>query len=692
MDKLRRRLEALLGHPWGRSRCHQLLAPLVGLSLALGACTQDRAAYHWQLAQLPEAAGGERRQAFVGVAEVDITPELPGSNAGFSTNGYTAEGIRDPLKARAFYMGFNAGPPIVVVQLDLLSGSWLLHHQVAAALAKDGIVDPSGLLLAGTHSHGGPGNFFGSDFYNGWAGTTGGLNQAYFDDLSQQVIAAVRQAFHSRRPGTIHVATKQVHGLTRNRSLAAFRANKTVTDKAIGPLAAVNPLLSVVRLDAWDAGQLKPLGGFGTFSIHGTSVDQSPFYHGDLFAYASRAATAAIKGKFPQLPWEPVIAMLNRTHGDNSPNYTEQGFAAAAAIGGKLGLETAGLMLDIEIEPTKIQRSWLAFKELDLSAEIAAGAKDLCEPKVGMSLTAGAEDGPTPILSSLPWFAEGWPQEESYYECQGQKRVLGSVLQNLVVAPEEFPRYAMVQVLNIDGFVLITLPYEVTYEMGRRLKRPLLAAGFTAEQVAVVSCANGYFGYLTTPEEYALQHYEGGHSLYGPRTGIFFEDQVAQLMAKSPSKASVAEKLPAVAVSLVRQSGVEGGALPATDEAGAGGAWLGDPELLTTAEGLMLRGRFRLPSNQRLRDSVWQVWGRPVDGVTSVGGGDPSWQLLTGLGAGPQIWLQDGSDATKVYEITQPVGVIGAKYQEVRFRHRLRSGEHAQDTASVAINTGTYSH
>ena len=49
--------------------------------------------------------------------------------------------------------------------------------------------------------------------------------------------------------------------------------------------------------------------------------------------------------------------------------------------------------------------------------------------------------------------------------------------------------------------------------MGQRLKRAVLQAAQHTRQsithVAIVGLANQYISYFTTPEEYALQHYEG---------------------------------------------------------------------------------------------------------------------------------------------------------------------------------------
>ncbi len=51
------------------------------------------------------------------------------------------------------------------------------------------------------------------------------------------------------------------------------------------------------------------------------------------------------------------------------------------------------------------------------------------------------------------------------------------------------------------------------------------------ERVAVSSLANEQFCYLTTPEEYSLQRYEGGNTLYGPQSQPFIAAAAAALAA-----------------------------------------------------------------------------------------------------------------------------------------------------------------
>ena len=52
------------------------------------------------------------------------------------------------------------------MQLDLLGGSPILQHLVAEAVADETDIPLAGIWMGATHTHAGPGQFLGSDFYN----------------------------------------------------------------------------------------------------------------------------------------------------------------------------------------------------------------------------------------------------------------------------------------------------------------------------------------------------------------------------------------------------------------------------------------------------------------------------------------------------------------------------------------------
>jgi neutral ceramidase len=73
-------------------------------------------------------------------------------------------------------------------------------------------------------------------------------------------------------------------------------------------------------------------------------------------------------------------------------------------------------------------------------------------------------------------------------------------------------------------------------EMGQRLKQAVLQAaqhthqGMT--QIAIIGLANQYISHFTTPEEYALQHYEGASTLYGPASGPIIAARLGYLVTQ----------------------------------------------------------------------------------------------------------------------------------------------------------------
>lgn len=76
------------------------------------------------------------------------------------------------------------------------------------------------------------------------------------------------------------------------------------------------------------------------------------------------------------------------------------------------------------------------------------------------------------------------------------------------------------QIITIGELALIGIPAEVTTIAGKRLHDTLLSIlkHKGIRNVILSTYSNGYHGYITTPEEYDVQAYEGGHTVYGKWT------------------------------------------------------------------------------------------------------------------------------------------------------------------------------
>ena len=88
--------------------------------------------------------------------------------------------------------------------------------------------------------------------------------------------------------------------------------------------------------------------------------------------------------------------------------------------------------------------------------------------------------------------------------------------------------YAQIGQLQLAG-----LPVEPTIMAGYRLKSTLeTQTGISANRTIIASYSNDYASYLTTPEEYDQQHYEGGSTLYGRWTLDGFKQELASLASR----------------------------------------------------------------------------------------------------------------------------------------------------------------
>ena len=74
---------------------------------------------------------------------------------------------------------------------------------------------------------------------------------------------------------------------------------------------------------------------------------------------------------------------------------------------------------------------------------------------------------------------------------------------------------AHAQVLQVGELAIVGVPAEPTTVAGRRMRRTVRKRLEGVTTVVIAGYCNGYTGYVTTPEEYESQTYEGGSTLFG---------------------------------------------------------------------------------------------------------------------------------------------------------------------------------
>lgn len=478
-----------------------------------------------------------------GVARADITPPPGMPMAGHSTLSCSGKGVRNKLKARAIYIKPANGKPVALVQVDLLAGSRIVHHKVAELVAEETDIEAGALLISGTHTHCAPGNYFGSNFYNYLGSNKRGFEEQYFQFLSEQIARAVKQAYRSRRPAKIATGFIDIKGVTINRSFPAYLRNRNIKDKEkIDKFDAINPSLHLIRIDCPDDdGIYKPIGAFSNFSIHPNSppgeLDQ--LYNADVSAYIERTFASEIK-RIYNPPWEPVHAAANYTQGDNNPYYGDEiieSFWDFERVGSFISAMALQCFRELDGKLKDDVKIGYAAKEIDMFIENSiAGIKVAKKPKVGAPALGGAQGrGRTSPLVHLPFIAPGWPHWIFTGGVQGHKRVLLGPLQYLAFPKKNFPHLLFFQVIQVHDAILLAVPWEVTFELGKRISSYAHEQGIEAglskdNRCIVVSCSNGLCAYVTTEEEYSLQYYEGGFNLYGPNTGKFIKFNMGDLV------------------------------------------------------------------------------------------------------------------------------------------------------------------
>lgn len=78
------------------------------------------------------------------------------------------------------------------------------------------------------------------------------------------------------------------------------------------------------------------------------------------------------------------------------------------------------------------------------------------------------------------------------------------------------PSVVELQNLQLGNLFLVGIPGEFTTMSGRRIRNALY--NVTGDIVIVAGLANNYINYVATPEEYEIQEYEGGATVYGKNT------------------------------------------------------------------------------------------------------------------------------------------------------------------------------
>jgi hypothetical protein len=140
----------------------------------------------------------------------------------------------------------------------------------------------------------------------------------------------------------------------------------------------------------------------------------------------------------------------------------------------------------------------------------------------GLSQFTGSEEGRGPLfdITRVPFEGDHLPAGSG---TQGDKIA--------APIPLDVPTAVPLMALRVGDRMIVSIPGEMTAEMGRRVRHAVMyaARGSGVHRAVISGLANEYADYFTTPQEYDAQHYEGGATVYGRTSSVALEETLADL-------------------------------------------------------------------------------------------------------------------------------------------------------------------
>ena len=464
----------------------------------------------------------------IGAGVYDITgPAAELGMMGYATLGQKSTGIHMRLRSRAFVFTSPCnGNRLVFVSADLGMIFQVVKQKVITRLQGryGDLYRDDNVMLSATHTHSGPGGFSHYALYNL---TVLGFDQQNLDVIVDGIYESIVRAHENQRSGTVRLARGDLLDASFNRSLIAYEANPAEERDAYD--YDTDKEMTLLRLDEDDG---TAAGMINWFAVHATNIgNQNRLISGDNKGLASywferhHGTDYRVNKSF-------VAAFANSNEGDVSPNlwgvpdlihdFERTEIIADAHYQRALSLyEQAGELLQGGIHT---RQTYVDFSNLAVAAEFTdgAGPQQTCEAALGVSMASGStEDGP-----GLEFIPEGmvydgvtWPEFTLVPELQNCHHEKVILLPTGPMSPYPWtPEVLPLQIATIGNLALVAVPFEITTMAGRRLRN--LVAGELAhigvDHVVIAGLANAYAGYIATREEYAVQHYEGASTHFGP--------------------------------------------------------------------------------------------------------------------------------------------------------------------------------
>ncbi|KAM0445019.1 hypothetical protein ACHAQK_002563 [Fusarium lateritium] len=514
----------------------------------------------------------------LGVGKADITgPVVEVNLMGYAELSQKGTGLRQRLYSRAFIVGNPDEPQerFVYLVLDTQSGDTAIRRGILEGIAALGseyaVYTADNVGITGTHSHAGPAGW---NNYLMPQISALGLNQQSYQAVVDGAVLSVKRAHEKLSKGRLSVGKIRIDNVTINRSLYAYQQNPESEREKYGDEVDKELTMLMFKREK----DKKVTGVLTWHSIHGTSLHMNnTLVSGDNKGVSAYLLENAIKGT--EGASEDFVAGFSQAAvADTTPNvkgaWCEDGSGKEcdfkdSTCSGKTetchgrgpfwGLDDGGTKSCWEIGRRVFNQAVKLYDQMQDEDAVAVSGKSVlgyhsfhnmanytfqlpngttaktCPAAFGYSFAAGTTDGPgyfdftqadsgdpdaSPLWAVVSKFLRNPTKEQ--VACQSPKPIL--IDAGEITLPYAWaPNIVDIQMLRVGNFFVIVSAPELTTMSSRRWRKSIsdeiegrggLANGFKPIVVAG-GPGNTYAHYVTTPEEYDAQRYEGGSTIHG---------------------------------------------------------------------------------------------------------------------------------------------------------------------------------
>lgn len=515
----------------------------------------------------------------VGFSKKDITAFLKGVGMmGWCKPGNVVEEVESNLFARAVVIEFEQ-QKVAIAVTETATMTLAMRQMVLKKLRKYYShlgLDEKNVMLMATHTHSSPG---GNSHYLLYNLTIPGYSKEVTETYVNGIVEAIVEADKNKEKAFIYYGKSEFEPhipVAFNRAIEAWNQNpeNEKLDEQHRHLALDRNAYQFTFLNE----QLIPLGILNFFAVHTTTVhSDKKTISSDNKGYAANQLENLMRIQNPHF----VAIFAQGAAGDVSPNFmihkgdkekrgeTPDDFINRK-INGTYQMEKAQQLIyyakSTPSLPTALDYDldYFDMSQTQVDPEFVNGEEGLTtgDPCFGMYFVGGTAEGlgiPPFWIRLLSSFVSKRNQKllkrNPYYgqlsKAQVEKVVLinckkGEIagssafhklpipdfvdpflaeLKRLSVLGEIYepaqphvPDILPFQIFKIGNIAIAAAPTELTTTSGLRIQKQIKESLKGVKDVIVAGYANGYASYTATPEEYALQHYEGSSTLYGKYT------------------------------------------------------------------------------------------------------------------------------------------------------------------------------